>query len=206
MSGIIVTNESKPRELIPAATHIARCVRMIHVGTVEEEFMGEKKLMNKVRITWELPEETRVFKEENGPQPMIIDKTYTLSLHEKATLRKDLEAWRGRSFTDEEVKAFDITKLIGVPCLMSIIHEPKPTKPGQMKEKIASLSPLMKGMVCPPQVNPSAVLTYSDWNEELFQSLPQFIKEEIMRSNEYKALHHPALTESAPEPMDDLPF
>src|SRR4051812_29825095 len=43
------------RELIPAGNYPARCYQMIQIGTVEELVMGETKVLNKVRIGWELP-------------------------------------------------------------------------------------------------------------------------------------------------------
>src|SRR5208337_1405024 len=49
-------------------------------------------------------------------------KRYTLSLHEKAALRKDLESWRGRTFTEEELKGFDVENVLDVPCLLNVIH------------------------------------------------------------------------------------
>ena len=47
------------RELIPAGTHIARCYSMIHIGTVEWEYLGEQKNTDKVRLTFELPFEKK---------------------------------------------------------------------------------------------------------------------------------------------------
>ena len=45
--------------------------------------------------------------------PMTINKSYTVSLHDKASLRKDLAAWRGKDFSDEEAKGFDVQYLEG---------------------------------------------------------------------------------------------
>jgi len=56
-------------EPVPAGTYIARCFSMVHIGTVMETFQGESKLQNKVRLTWELPLELKVFNEERGEQP-----------------------------------------------------------------------------------------------------------------------------------------
>ena len=82
---------------------------MVHIGKVEEEYLGEKKMQNKVRITWELHEEKKVFKEENGEQPFVLSKEFSLSMHEKSSLRKWLESWRGKAFTEDESKLSDST-------------------------------------------------------------------------------------------------
>ena len=97
---------------------------MIELGHIDTEFNGEKKKAHKVMLTWELPEELAVFNEDKGPEPYSVSKTYTLSMHEKSTLRKDLESWRGKGFTELEAAKFDITKLLGVPCLLTITRQP----------------------------------------------------------------------------------
>lgn len=53
-------------------TYLARCYSMIHIGTIQEEFQGEKKTMNKVRITWELPTELKEFKQGEGEKPYSV--------------------------------------------------------------------------------------------------------------------------------------
>ena len=114
---------SKKFEIIEAGSYPARCYSMIEMGPNEETYQGAAKMVNKVRITWELPTEMQVFKEERGPEPRVISKEVSLSMHEKANLRGFLESWRGKSFTDNEAKAFDVTNLLGVPCLLSITHK-----------------------------------------------------------------------------------
>ena len=108
MAIIATSNGGTSHEPIPSGSYPARCYSMIHLGTIEENILGTVKKLNKVRITWELPTELKVFKEENGEQPHVISKEFTLSLHEKATLRNFLKNWRGKDFTEDEAKAFDI--------------------------------------------------------------------------------------------------
>jgi hypothetical protein len=210
---INATNDSKPRELVPAGNQVARCYSMVHLGTNIEEYMGEKKAMNKVRISWELPEEMRVFDEAKGEQPMSISKEYTLSMFEKANLRKELEGWRGKGFTEEEAKVFDITKLLGKSCLLNIIH--KTSKSGNEYAVINSISSLPKGMTCPKQINPTFEFNFQDkFDLKVLESLPQFMKDKIKTSVEFKAINNPedqdlthddGYTPDA-EPADDLPF
>src|ERR1700748_3863007 len=134
---ITAKSTSTPRELIPADNYIARCYQMIEIGTVTELYMGEPKQMVKVRIGFELPTLTKVFKEENGEQPFVFSAEYTLSMTEKANLRKLLTSWRGTPFTEEEAKAFDITKLIGAPCFLNIIHKASKSDATKVYEQIA---------------------------------------------------------------------
>lgn len=201
-----------PRELIPAGNYIARCYKMIHIGTVEEIILGEKKILNKVRIGWELPTEMRVFNPEKGEQPLVIDKEFTLSLHEKSSLRAVLKSWRGKDFTEEEAKSFDITKLLGVQCMINIIHKPSKKDPSKIYEEIAGITSVPKGMTVPAQINPTFLLDYDNFTDELFNSLPDFIKQKMATSIEYCALKNPehkefkSQTEATNLSDDDLPF
>lgn len=207
---ITATNSYVQRELIPAGNYIARCYQMIEIGTVVENYLGEQRSVRRVRIGWELPEEKRIFNQEKGEQPFVISQEYTLSLNEKATLRKMLASWRGKDFSEEEAKAFDVTKLLGVACMLNIIH--KTNKEGSRTyEQIGSVSPLPKSVKCPPQINSTVRLEYDSFNYDLFESLPDFIKDKMKGSLEYAALKNPH-EKSIPnanditEPIDDLPF
>lgn len=206
---INATNTATKRELIPAGNYIARCYQMIHIGTVMENFMGEGKLLNKVRIGWELPTELKVFREEKGEQPYVISAEYTLSLNEKANLRKMLASWRGKDFTEEEAKAFDISVLVGKPCMLNVIHKHGVADPSKIYEAIGSASPMPKGIQCPPQINPSFILDYDNFDDDKFDSLPDFIKDKMKNSLEYAKMKAPAthnVTEDLNGVEDDLPF
>ena len=186
---------STVRELIPAGNYIARCYKMIEIGTVPTEYNGEKKMLHKVRIGWELPTELKTFNEEKGEQPLVIDKEYTLSLADKANLRKDLKSWRGKDFTPQEADNFDITKLLGVPCMLNIIHVASKKDATKFYEAIASISPLPKGVPCPAQINPIFTFEFDAFDEVKLEAFPEFIKDAIKSSNEYKAIQGEVITE-----------
>jgi hypothetical protein len=194
---------------VEAGTYTARCYSMIHIGTVIEEYNGEKKEANKVRLTFELPTEMKVFKEENGEQPQVIGKDFTLSMHEKAGLRKFLSSWRGKAFTDDEAKSFDITKLLGVACTLGITH--KVSKTGKTYAEISSVSTLMKGMAIADQINPSFEFSVAEFDQAKFDVLPQFIRDKVITSREYLAMQGTPKPEAinaeslAPQ-EDDMPF
>jgi hypothetical protein len=211
---IMAGSSSTPRELIEAGMHIARCYKMIQIGTVSENVLGKITIMQKVRIGWEFPEMTKVFDEAKGAQPLVYEQEYTLSMGEKANLRKMLTSWRGKAFTEEEAKAFDITKLLGVPCLLNITHKPTKADPSKVYEQISGITPLMKNQVCPPQVNKMFVLSYDDFDEAKFETLPDFIKDKMKTSTEYASINAKTKVGDLPweqptngsQDEDDLPF
>lgn len=208
MEIIASTNGSSNYEPVPAGNYVARCISMVHIGTITEEYLGEKKTANKIRVTWELPTETKVFNPEKGEQPFVLSKEFTLSLHEKSTLRKWLESWRGRGFTQEETARFDVSKLVGAACMLNVIHT---QKNGNTYANISSISAMPKGLQCPAQINQPVVFSVLQFDEEKFNSFPEFIKDKIKASKEYRdRINYPNQVEMQPEHEEnvngDLPF
>lgn len=210
MAIIASNNSGTSYEPIASGSYAARCYSMIHIGMVEETILGVTKKLNKVRISWELPTELKVFKEENGEQPHVISKEFTLSLHEKATLRNFLKNWRGKDFTDIEAISFDIEKLVGAPCLLNITH--KPSKDGtKIYAEIGSISTMPKGMICPPQINESFIWTYDNFDINKFNTMPEYLKNKMINSDEFKLAvtngqEHESHEDKNTLADDDLPF
>lgn len=220
MSTIVSKREDFEREIVPAGNHIARCIKFMHFGHVPDTYMGERRIVNKCRYTWELPGEMRVFDEEKGEQPMSVSKDYTVSLGDRANLRKDLESWRGKAFSDEELQGFDISKVVGVPCMLNVIHK-ESQRTGKTYAVISSITPIPKGVECPPQINPSFTWDYNEnFDEGILENLNKYFQDIIKGSEEYENIKNPKPQESQPqdvpmptvedEPMpieiDDLPF
>ncbi|GAB2540117.1 phage replication initiation protein, NGO0469 family [Rufibacter soli] len=210
MAIIATSNGTKSYTPVEAGNYMARCYSMVHIGTRLENIQGTEKELNKVRLSFELPTETKEFKEGEGEQPYIVSKEYTLSMHEKSSLRKDLESWRGQVFTEAEAKSFDITKLLGVPCMLNIIH--KQSKAGNPYAVISSISKMPKGFTCPDQINDSFEFSVAEFDMAKFATLPEFLQDAVKESKEYKAQQHPQHMEvvgSSMESEDDdtgLPF
>lgn len=116
----------------PPGLHRAVCVDVVDLGMVETTY-GPK---HKVRVVWQIEE-----KMENG-KLFSVGQRYTASLHQKAKLRQDLESWRGRPFTNDELKGFDLEKLIGANAQINIVHN---TNDGRIFANVATIVPLGKG-------------------------------------------------------------
>ncbi len=190
MKIIATKNETKEFQKVAPGTYYARCYRVIDLGHQTVEYNNDRKVVHQVMLTWELPTEKAVFDEAKGEEPFAISKTYTLSLHEKSNLRTDLESWRGKAFTEKEARAFDLVKLLGKPCLLSVAHKQKKDGSGTYAF-VSSIAPLMKGQECPPQINPTKVLAWDEFNWDLFESLSDYTKDKIKASEEFKRLQEP---------------
>jgi hypothetical protein len=123
-------------ELCPAGPQQLVCCDIIDHGMVMSPgFAGKPAvLQRKVSIRWMSSYRMA------DQRPYIVQKRYTLSSHQKATLRQDLEKWRGRAFTDAEADAFDIDRLIGVNCFAQVVHKTKPR--GTFAEVVTLMPPL----------------------------------------------------------------
>ena len=110
---------------------------VVDLGNLEVTWKGESKIQHKCLLTFEITEEN------DKHERLIISQRFTASLNEKAALRKFLEGWRGRSFTADELKAFDLSKLVGVNAILSLSHNQSGDK---TYCNIASAAMLLKGM------------------------------------------------------------
>jgi hypothetical protein len=177
------TSNSRPnRDPISAGMHIARAYGLFDLGThYDEKFAKERR---EIVVVWEIPGE-RIDVERNGKKtnlPRAISKRYTLSLHEKARLRADLESWRGRPFTAEELTGFVVKTILGKPCLLNITHSKKEDR---IFANIGAITPLMKGMTAPAQENPDAFFSFDDGSHHFPKGMPDWICEAASASKEW---------------------
>lgn len=122
----------------PPGVHAAVCVDEIDLGLIPNRFDPESDPVPTVRLVWQIAEEM------DGGKPYLIKKDYRASLHEKAGLRKELQSWRGREFTADELAGFDLEAVVGAPCVLNIVE--KTSKKGKKFANIAGVMPLPKGM------------------------------------------------------------
>jgi hypothetical protein len=122
----------------PPGLHQAVCVDVIDMGVIEVTYAGKTKRQHKVRLAWQIAD----LNPEDGKR-YLAQRRYTLSLDDKASLRKDLESWRGKPFTLDELNGFDLEVLIGVNCQINVAHE---NKNGETYANVTAIVPLGRGM------------------------------------------------------------
>jgi hypothetical protein len=152
-------------------------------------------------VSWELADE----KMDDG-EPFSIHQRYTFSLHEKAKLRADLESWRGKSFDEQELEAFDLEVLLGKPCLVTIVHEAGGN--GKTYANVKSVAKLPKNMPAPSapaNVPHSFTLASPDWS--VFDGLSDGLKDTIRKSPEYQQVRGEGQPAAQTKMADsDIPF
>jgi hypothetical protein len=128
----------------PAGNFPAVCCDVDDLGMIEVTWQGVKKTQHKAELWWYCGQT-----KEDGT-PLLVKRRFTLSLAENSNLRPFLETWRGKKFTAEELKGFDLEKLIGIPCFIQVTHNDTEkgtyanvdaimTLPGAMKEQAPKL-------------------------------------------------------------------
>lgn len=200
----IAKEASKTFTPIPAGSHIARAIHCISLGTqTSPNFPSSFKVL----LAWEVPDEVLVNTQTKEERPMVISKEYTLSLGKKANLRRDLEGWRGREFTAEELKGFDVVNVLDKPCMLNVIHKTSGT--GNLYAVITGISALPKGVVCKPRVHDLLHFEIEDGTScPAWAKIPEFIQRKIKECLEWT---HPAAateepSESEAAPTVDVPF
>jgi len=202
---------------VPPGSHLARCYRIIDLGTQKTEYLGQIKHLRKVMFGWELHGEDNdgnpLITDKN--EPMAIFKNYTLSLNDKANLRLDLQSWRGKPFTETEAMGFDIGVVLGKWCMLNVIQ--RPNKEGKIFSNVDTVSPvpsLVSKAGLPEGFNFLQVFRLADPDMEMFETFSKGLKAKIEASPEWQAIKSikaPQKTAVAPAKSgfddmdDDLP-
>lgn len=166
---------------VEAGTYPARCVGVIDLGIQHNAF--NNKDQEKVMLMFELPTERITVDGEDKPR--WLSARYTASLNEKATLRKTLDAWRGKPFTPDDLLGFDLTSVINAPCMLTVTNT---EKNGNTYANISGVSKIMKGMEVPALENEPIIFDMEAENaEEVKSKLPEWVQKIIEESVSWKS-------------------
>jgi len=211
MSMIASDNVGQPIPKLEGGVYTALSSAIIDLGNQTSEKF--QKTQRKFMMLWNIVGETVEVNGETLPRTMT--KEYSFSLNEKSTLRKDLQAWRGKVFTEEELKGFNLLNILNKACQLQIILE---EKNGKQYNNIASIMALPKGSQIEELSNTyhfdiEDEGTYTNW-----EKIPNWIQERIKKADNYvdSTLEKHVLeyennvkevkTNNELETQDDLPF
>lgn len=164
-----VSGNSKEYQHPTPGTVNAVCTRVIDLGTQTDKTGKSKR---KVMLAWEIAQLM------DDQRPFLVTARFPANISPKAMLGQFLETWRGVPFTDEELEGFDLVKLLGAPCLLTLLKEGDYTNvKGAMK--------LIEGI---QRLEPNGPLVHFDldnFSQEVFDKLSDSVKETIKKSPEY---------------------
>lgn len=193
---------------VPAGSHIAICNGCIDLG-LQPGSAQYPEPKHQVYIRFELPGERIKYKKDGQDieGPMSIGRTFTASMGSKASLRKFIEGWRGAAFTDAQAADFDLQKLLGQRCLVSVTHN---TKGDKTYANLLGAMPLPKGMTSTePQHNPSLYFSLDEPDAQALTQLPEWLRKKIserLEPEQHDADPGYAKEDAAVELDDDIPF
>lgn len=201
--GLIVKEKGISTPPIPEGIYQAVCYCVIDLGTHFDRKW--EKDSHKLHIGWELPSE-RIMVDRDGVKvdlPRVISNRYTLSLGERATLRKHLEAWRGKKFTPAELEGFDIFSVLGANAQIQITHSLS-ADGSRTYANIGAIMAIPKTMAALKPENPPVVFSLSDCSAgDPLPAVPEWLQEIIAESNEWKALQGLLKPSKEPSHFDD---
>jgi len=180
----------KEFKIVPAGLHLARCYRVVDLGTQVTVFQGKEKTNRKVLISFEMHGEDEFgnpMVTDNG-DPLSVSKNYTLMLAELASLRKDLQSWRGREFTKEELKGFQLSNILDQWAMLSIIHTNG--NDDRIYANISAVMPVpanIKKAGLPAGHNKTTIFSIDSPDMALFESFSDGLKAKIEKSPEWQS-------------------
>lgn len=180
MSLTLSENKGSSIPLLEEGTYPAVCNMLVDLGLQYSERYG--KHSRKVLIGWEVIGETVEI--DGKEEPRTFSARYTASLNEKSELRKTLKAWRGRDFTLEELKEFNLRNIIGAPCFIQIIHNTAAN--GNIYANLAAVTRLPKGYEAPTLSTEPVVYDIDESDPEDVNKLPNWIADIIRSSSSYQ--------------------
>lgn len=200
---------------VPPGMYLARCYRIVDLGTQKSEYKGVMKSLRKVMLQFEVHGEDdagNAIVTAKG-EPMSISKNFTLSLAEKATLRTDLQTWRGKEFTADELRGFELKNVLGQWAMLNISKSLGNN--GKEYTNIATINSVPKQLraTLPVASNKVAMFTIDDPDMTMFETFSNSLKEKIESSPEWQSRSYQkeqmdsANSGTAFDDMDsDLPF
>ena len=207
--GFVVGSGGSSITPLEAGVYHGVLVGIYDLGTQASTYLGVESQKRKGVLLWELVG-LRISGQdpqtgEAWDRPRTISKRYTLSMGDKAALRRDVEAVRGSRMTKEDAGKFDLSSLLGLNAQLQVTQR---VVDGKTYVDIQSVMALMKGQPQAEGETPAgwfhfgAVQEGSTIDQTLFpESMPKWAIEKAMTSPEWVALggQPPAV-----DPMDAI--
>ena len=172
------------RENPTMGEHQAVCSQIHNIG--HQLYQGKPSISPKVVILFELDQ--KMAEGKFAGNQMLTSKEFAMYFGKDNDLRKFVSDWRGQPLTDDEAKDFSLSKLIGKPCTLIIVHNTG--KNGKVYANIAGIAKAKKDA-------PVVAVTHTD--------IPEWIEKK--KAAQVAAPVKAGATISAPPPDDsDLPF
>lgn len=164
----------KPLE---SGTYDAVCDGIASVGPIVNKKFGNVQNIVYIKFDAKLP--------DGSLKDIWLRRTQ--SIHPKSKLGKELEVWRGRGFTDEERKAFNLASILGVSA--QIVVQQNHGRNGKTYADIVAILPPRNKVEAPE----TWTFDIADPARENYDKLPKFVKNIIDDKDAEKVSQNDAL-------------
>ena len=182
---------------VEPGVYMAVCVGVIDLGEQYSEKF--KNYSNKVKFVWALPSET--IEIDGKTEERQLSKEFTFSISKKGGLRTFLESWNSKTYSDDEFSELDVFDQLGKPCQLQVVLNDT----GEYSN-VANLMPLPKGMPAPVSNTAFVIWDMDAWDDAVFETLPEWTKEQIKKSTQYQKEHAPDTTIEVKAPESECPI
>lgn len=187
-----VKDRAKPKiPPVEPGVYIAICVGVLDLGEQYNEKF--KNYRNEVQFVWELCGETV---EVDGEQkPRQLSRTFSVASSKKSNLRGFISGWNGIQYSDEQFADLDLFSQAGKACQLNVVLNDT----GEYAN-VDSAIPLPKGMPVPATDTAPILWNMDEWDDKVFEDLPDWVKDKIKKSTQYQKDHTPAGDVDFPAP------
>ena len=222
-----VKKDTKTQRPLPdEKQHVARCVRIIDLGTQEKFWEGKRSERPIIRFTFELVDTEHIFDEKKGPEPFVVSQELTASLNKKSNMYAMLRNWNKDALkkleeVSDENTTLDMSAYLDAPCIIMVEHSEK-SKDGIVYANIGSKGTMImhrsngpdgKDTEIKDAYNPKVLLDM-DWLDSdydkfkaVYDELYPFEQKKVQASMEYQATFpeksHEAKKEELPQSSND---
>lgn len=173
---------------VEPGVYIAVCVHSIDLGEQLCEYKDKSSSYNnQVQLVFELIDET--IEIDGKQEPRTLSRTFNFTQSKNGGLRKFVQSWMGKTFSDEAFAEFDTNDLVGMPAQLSVVL----SESGEYAN-IDAIMQLPKGMAAPTPVSQLIRYDIEPWDDAAFAALPDWAQEKVKKSTQYQKLHVPTQT------------
>ena len=170
--------------------YMAVCIGVVDLGEQYSEKF--KNYSNKVLFIFEFPEERVEVDGEDKPRWM--SREFTISQSKKSKLFEFVGSWNGVQYTTESFGEVELFDQIGKPCQLQLV-----TSESGEYTNIAAVMQLPKGVRVERRETDTYAFDTEEWDDDVFERLPDWIRERIMKSTQYQNSHAPTDEVDFPE-------
>lgn len=179
------------KQLVSEGLVDAKCYGVMDLGTTEQEFNGEKKMVRKLQISFETQQMGKFIDKDTKEEieaPLCVWLTKTFSFYEASKLYPLIKDW-----VDVEETKKNVFSLVGKTAKLMISHTT--SKGGKVFADVLKIKPGEKDWKL---ITPEVYFSLDNFNQDEFDKLPTWMQEQIKTTFEWKKIQD--------DKNNDLPF